>query len=601
MKYASLLLVAILMPVLVSAQAPLPKREFRAAWVATVFNIDFPSKATLTPTQQRAEFVSLISAHQAAGLNAVVVQVRGACDAFYPSPLEPWSEYLNGKQGQAPQPLYDPLAFMIAECHQRGMEFHAWFNPYRAVLDVTNAKIDSTRHVAVLHPEWLLPYDKLRILDPGLAEVRSYVIQVVMDVVRRYDLDGVHFDDYFYPYPKPGFSLNDDASFQKDPRGFVSRADWRRDNINLLIRQVHDSIQAVKPWVKFGVSPFGIWQNQGAAQPLGSPTNGTQSYHDVYCDARLWAQQSWVDYLAPQLYWHIGFSAADYGKLAPWWSQNAFGRNLYIGQAAYRVNTATAAWQQADQIPNQLRLNRELAGVQGSIFYNTNTLLKNPLGLLDSLKRQFYLYPSLQPRMPWKDSIAPPKPLELVAMPDSKGVLLTWKKPSTGSGALEKVRQYAIYRFLGNAPLDLGQASALYAITPNDTTAWLDAQVPPQTRLRYVVTALDRLHNESPASNEAPVEGLSTSGEALLAQTQLSCHPNPAVCQTTLSYRLPAPTTLALQILDLNGRIVWQRSPVRQAAGEQAVILDTGGWLSGIYVVALHTGYGVKTLRVVVQ
>ena len=442
-----------------AAQAP--KREFRAAWIATVFNIDFPSKATLTPAQQRAEFVNLIAAHQAAGLNAVVVQVRSACDAFYPTALEPWSEYLTGKQGQAPQPLYDPLAFMIAECHGRGMEFHAWFNPYRAIPDVTTAKIDSSRHVAALHPEWILPYDKLRVLDPGQAEVRAYVVEVVLDVVRRYDIDGVHFDDYFYPYPKAGFSLNDDASFQKDPRGFSNRADWRRDNVNLLIRQVYDGIRAAKPWVKFGVSPFGIWQNQSAAQPLGSPTNGTQSYHDVYCDAREWAKQAWVDYLAPQLYWHIGFSAADYAKLAPWWAQNAFGRNLYIGQAAYRVQTATSAWQQPDQIPNQIRLNRQLPGVQGSIFYNTNTLLKNPLGLLDSLDRHFYKNPSLQPLMPWKDAVAPPQPLALTAVPGSKGVLLSWKKPATGAGELDKIRQYAVYRFLDNAPVDLNQATSV--------------------------------------------------------------------------------------------------------------------------------------------
>lgn len=412
MKHISLFLFFCWFTHISTAQPVAPKREFRAAWIATVGNIDWPSAKGLSVAQQQTEFINILNQHQQAGLNAVIVQVRSVCDAIYASPTEPWAEVLTGRQGQ--NPGYDPLAFMIAECRKRGMEFHAWFNPYRAVSNSQTAVLDPN-HVVRRRPDWLLAQGNLRILNPGLPAVRAYVTQVVMDVVRRYDIDGVHFDDYFYPYPVTGQSFSDDSTFVALPRGFTNRANWRRDNVDLLVKQVSDSIRAVKPWVKFGISPFGIWQNRNTAQPQGSATNGLQGYSDIYADSRKWIQEGWLDYVAPQLYWYIGLAVADYGVLAPWWRDAILtgrfpDRHLYIGQAAYRVgNDPAAIWNQASQMPTQLRLNRQL-GIQGSIYYNTNTLLKNPLGLRDSLRTAVYVRPALRPAMGWKDNTVPPAP-----------------------------------------------------------------------------------------------------------------------------------------------------------------------------------------------
>ena len=303
--------------ILFTAYSQNPKREFRGAWIATVGNIDYPTSKTLTTAQQQAEFISILNQHKQAGINAVMVQIRTNGDAFYPSELAPWAEWLTGRQGKAPDPYYDPMAFMLTECRKRGIEFHAWFNPYRAVSNVNTSFLDA-KHVALKHPEWLLPYGNLRVLDPGNPEVIKHVTQVVMEVANKYDIDGVHFDDYFYPYPTTGVVLNDSATYAKNSRGILKKADWRRDNVNLLVKAISDSLKLVKPWVKFGISPFGIWQNKSTAQPLGSATGGLESYNDIYCDSRIWLQNGWVDYIAPQIYWNIGFSVADFAILVPW-------------------------------------------------------------------------------------------------------------------------------------------------------------------------------------------------------------------------------------------------------------------------------------------
>ncbi len=599
-RFAFYLITAFLLPGIGFAQET-PKREFRAAWIATVLNIDYPSAKNLSPAQQRAEFVQLVEKHADAGLNAVIVQIRSTCDALYPSLYEPWSEYLTGKQGQAPSPFYDPLAFMVQECHKRGLEFHAWFNPYRAVVDISTSNIDLSKHVTGLHPDWVLAFDKLRVLDPGLQEVRDYVTKIVMDVLRRYDVDGIHFDDYFYPYPKTGFALADDATFQKYPRGFSNKADWRRDNVNLLIRTLSDSIKFVKPWVKFGVSPFGIWQNYSVSQPLGSPTAGSQSYFDIHCDSRLWAQKGWVDYLAPQIYWQFGLAAADYGKLTPWWDQNIFDRNLYIGHAIYRVNSNTPAWQEPDQIPRQIRLNRSLPHTNGSVFYNTNTLNKNPLGVRDSLKNDFYRHPALQPEMLWKDADPPAAPSGLSAEAFVNGVLLKWQKAAPNPSQLDRVKAYVIYRFVENEPIDLGNAKALRFITPNDTTAFWDQNAPLNSRLTYVLTAIDRLHNESGATSPITVNSMTANYDIMLERTQLACRPNPAVSEAVVYYEVPEPGQVSIQVLDLNGRLVSARQVHPLPGREQSIFFDVTSWQRGMYIVVLRTAYGSKSVRLVVQ
>jgi len=262
MKSISITFLTILISIsTIYSQTIPPKREFRSVWIATVTNIDWPSSKTLSPSAQRTEYINILNKHKLNGLNAVVTQIRPSCDAFYQSPFEPWSEWLSGTQGVAPNPFYDPLIFMIDETHKRGMEFHAWFNPYRAVVNKNSSSVSSS-HVSVVHPDWIREFGNLKLLDPGLPQVREYVAKVIMDVVRRYDIDGVHFDDYFYPYPQTGVVFQDSATFSNYPNGFTNKEDWRRNNVNLLIKALSDSIKAVKPHVKFGISPFAIWKNQ---------------------------------------------------------------------------------------------------------------------------------------------------------------------------------------------------------------------------------------------------------------------------------------------------------------------------------------------------
>ena len=399
-RYSLLLLLSFLA---LTAPAQNPKRELRAAWVAHVFNLDWPSRRTLTPAQQRQEFITLLDGHRQAGLNAVVVQVRASADAIYPSTIEPWSEWLTGTQGQAPSPAYDPLAFMVRESHRRELEFHAWLNPYRALTNAASTAVVAPNHVTVLHPDWVVPYGNLRVLDPGLPAVRQYLVRVVMDVVRRYDVDAIHFDDYFYPSPQAGIVFNDDASFAANPRGFASKADWRRNNVDIFVKAVSDSIRAVKPRVKFGISPRGVWRNGTAVG--GTATTAFQSYTDIFADSRKWLRRGWVDYLAPQVYFAIGQTAANYALIVPWWSQQVNPdtvRHVYVGQAPYRISaTATeVGFRSPSQLPSQIRLLRQQPNVRGSIYYKTVDLRANRLGFTDSLRTNFYRFPALLPTMP---------------------------------------------------------------------------------------------------------------------------------------------------------------------------------------------------------
>ncbi len=578
------------------AQNP-PKREFRAAWIATVSNIDYPSSKTLTPEQQRNEFVNLLNQHQQAGLNAVVVQIRSNGDALYQSTLEPWSEVLTGKQGVAPNPVYDPLIFMVDETHKRGMEFHAWFNPYRAVPNINTTQL-ADNHIAKRRPDLLLPFGTLRILDPGHPESRAWVTRVVMDVVRRYDVDAVHFDDYFYPYPVAGTVLNDDSTYTKYNRGITNRADWRRENVDLLIKMVSDSIKSAKPYVKFGISPFGIWQNKSTAQPNGSDTRGLESYNDIFANSIKWTQQGWVDYMAPQLYWYIGLAIADYSILLNWWSKNANNRHLYIGQGAYRIN-ADANWNAAE-MPKQIRLNRNTANVQGSIYYNTNTLNKNLLGFRDSLRNNFYRYPALQPIMSWKKATNPPAPSSLIAVLASNGIQVKWTKPQTSIAEIDKIRGYVIYRFKDDEKVDLTNPKAIRTMIHDGSSEYLDIENPPSAlKFTYVVTALDRLHNESNPSNEAAITVISANEEEI-AQTELfQNYPNPTSGRTIISYYLSKNTWVKLKIYDLMGREIRKVIDENQTMGKHEVEVDN--LTKGIFIYTLETDAKLFSRRIVVE
>ncbi|TPE46309.1 glycoside hydrolase family 10 protein [Pontibacter mangrovi] len=487
-------------------QSRAPKREFRAVWIATVANIDWPSQPGLSSVLQQEEFKYILDEHQKNGMNAVVVQVRPTTDALYQSDKELWSHWLTGTQGKAPNPPYDPLAFQIEEAHKRGMEFHAWFNPYRASHDTIVANL-SARHITQTKPEWFIQYGGKLYFKPGLPEVREYIVGIIMDVVRKYDVDAIHFDDYFYPYPTAE-PFPDEEDFQKYGAGFASKDDWRRHNVDEVIRTLSDSIKAVNPRVKFGVSPFSIWRNKSPEEPNGSDTKGgLTNYDDLYADVRGWLEKGWIDYNVPQLYFYIGYNVADYAKLLDWWSKNNFGKHLYIGQGTYRVNSKSSIKEWADPLENgrQLRLNRATPNVQGSVFFSSKSVMSNPNGVQDSLRQDFYRFPALVPTMKWIDAVAPLAPEKLAAKSTHKGVYLAWQasEPATDG---ESARYYVIYRFLKGQKQDFNDPANILAKVYKDTLTFEDTTAKAGERYVYVVTALDQIQNESAPSARVKVK-----------------------------------------------------------------------------------------------
>jgi uncharacterized lipoprotein YddW (UPF0748 family) len=469
------------------------KREFRSVWIATVANIDWPPSGG-TPELQKNAMISILNNLQAAGINAVFFQVRTECDAFYNSPYEPWSYWLTGMQGKAPSPVYDPLEFVINEGHKRGIEVHAWINPYRAEKTV-GAYTLSSQHVVKQHPEWIVTYSGLNVLDPGLPAVREYDTKIIMDIVRRYDVDGIHFDDYFYPYPVAGVTFQDDATFNANNRGFTNKADWRRDNVNIFVKMVYDSIQSVKPYVKFGVSPFGIWKS---GYPSG--ITGMSAYSDIYCDALAWIQQKSIDYITPQLYWQIT-GGQDYSKLMPWWASQAAstGRHFYPGHAAYRM-VQSGSWP-VTEILDQLRLDKGNPNCQGSVLYSSNYVTSNSKNLADSLKTGLYKYPALTPVMTWKDSL-PPNPVKNLRYDKiaSTGLYgLTWDQPDPAADKNQGAK-FVIYKF--NSPTvtqsDIDNPANIFGFSPQ--TEYVPAAAQDQKPTYFVVTALDHFGNESKMS-----------------------------------------------------------------------------------------------------
>jgi uncharacterized lipoprotein YddW (UPF0748 family) len=402
MRY-SFLAVALLFITILKAQQALP--EFRAAWVATVENIDWPSKRGLPVEYQKLEFTSLLDMHQKNGLNAVIVQIRPVADAFYPSIYEPWSEYLNGKQGQAPNPFYDPLQFMIEETHKRGMEFHAWLNPYRAVFNVNRSSI-AGNHPSRTHPDWFVTYgaagSNKKYFDPGNPEARHFLTDVIKDIVSRYDVDGIHLDDYFYPYPVAGKAFPDAASYRKYGNG-MEKDEWRRSNVDSAIENISRAIKTEKPWIKFGVSPFGVWRND-SDDPEGSKTRaGVTNYDDLYADILLWLEKGWIDYVAPQLYWEIGHRLADYTTLIEWWSKHTYGKHCYVGIGLYRATESNrpAAWRDKTMLPRMIELCRNTPNIKGQIYFSSKSFINNPNGWCDTLRQDYYRERVLTPAMSW--------------------------------------------------------------------------------------------------------------------------------------------------------------------------------------------------------
>ncbi|MEU2588473.1 family 10 glycosylhydrolase [Streptomyces avermitilis] len=373
--------------------------ELRGMWLATVANRDWPSHAGLTPAEQRAELLAHLDTAVRRRLNAVFFQVRPTADALWPSPYEPWSQYLTGTQGK--DPGWDPLGTAVAEAHARGLELHAWFNPYRIANHTDPTRLVAS-HPARLHPDWAVPYGGKLYYNPGLPEVRAFVQDAMLDAVRRYQVDGVHFDDYFYPYPVAGQTFDDDAAYAAHGAGFPDRASWRRHNIDRLVTETAARVRKVRPAARFGISPFGVWRN-AATDPLGSDTRaGVQTYDDLYADTRTWVRERWIDYICPQVYWNIGFAAADYAKLVPWWAAVAKGTGvrLYVGEALYKAGDPAqpAAWQDPVELSRHLTLAKQYPQVRGHVFFSAKEAAADRIGALARVVADHYQQPAKPPR-----------------------------------------------------------------------------------------------------------------------------------------------------------------------------------------------------------
>lgn len=366
--------------------------SFRGAWIATVANIDWPSVDAVGNTEkQKNEMIFLLDSLESLGLNAIILQVRPTADALYLSEMEPVSHWLTGTQGSwNEQEPWDPLAWTITEAHERNMEVHVWLNPYRVNLAKTDTSTLAPDHIMRRHPEWFWCYAKQWYFNPGLDETREWICTIVQDIVQRYDIQAIHMDDYFYPYPSGKLQLPDTATFRQHPRGFDNIHDWRRNNVNMAIQDISRTIRECKDSVEFGISPFGVWRN-ASVDSTGSATRaGITNYDDLYADIRLWIKEGWIDYVLPQLYWEIGKKVADYEILAHWWANEVRGTNckLYIGMAPYRLENASpkTPWGQGNEISRQMLLNRTIPEISGECFYSTKPLLRNPRHVCDSIK-----------------------------------------------------------------------------------------------------------------------------------------------------------------------------------------------------------------------
>lgn len=464
-----------------------PKREFRGAWIQTVFQEEY---ALMSVEEMKSDFIRKLNILQECGINALIFQVRPEADAWYESSYEPWSRFCTGTQGVAPGALFDPMAFLIKECHKRNMEFHAWLNPFRAGTSGTMHLCEE--HVYHKHPEWFVHYNKQLLFDPGLPECRGYICQVVQDIILRYDVDAIHMDDYFYPYPVAGMPFPDDHSFMEYGirRGYTQeeRDDWRRENVNTLVRQLKNSIALVKPWVRFGISPFGIYRNKkDTPDGSGSETDGTQNYDDLYADILLWTQNQWIDYNIPQLYWETGHPAADYITLIKWWNKNANGIPMYIGQDVSRT-------MKANDLTVKLNLERRLSQCQGHCFWPANEIFRNNGGIADSLRERYHRYPALIPPYTHMKQEAPAKVRNLAREEYKDGVAIRWEAIQNPKKT-DAAHYFVIYKFKRKRKINPEDPTAILAIT-RYPECFLAHQ---KTKKKYwmMVTAVDRYHNES--------------------------------------------------------------------------------------------------------
>ena len=475
-----------------------PKTEFRGVWIATVVNIDWPKTNTDSVVKQKADYIEILNTYKALNYNAVIVQIRSVGDAFYPTKLAPWSRYLTGKEGQEPKPYYDTLAWMISEAHERGFEFHAWLNPYRATFDTQTETLSPT-HDYFKHPNWMIKYGEAGkekfYYNPGLPEVQTHLLKIVDEVVKNYDIDAIHFDDYFYPYRVKGKEFNDSDSFKKYGKGLTIE-DWRRSNVNTFVQSVYNTIKNTKPWVQFGISPFGVWRNK-SVDPKGSDTQaGQTNYDDLYADPLAWMEGKYVDYILPQLYWSIDHKTASYAKLLKWWSENTLNTNLYIGNSSYKINAdSDKKWNNPIEIPNQVDLCRSYKNVQGNAYFSARSLLNKNKEVTQLLLEKQYKYPALPPTVPYAKKNNIEKPIVISISNTDTDYTVFIENPSK-----IKVRYIVIYGAKNNTLIDTENPSQILdkIILKGNSISIPTEQV---TNTTFIgITFIDYFGNESKAT-----------------------------------------------------------------------------------------------------
>ena len=471
-----------------------PKREFRGAWLSTAWQSRYK---TMTVSQLRSYFINTLDELQADGINAVIFQARPYADAFYKSELEPWSAFLTGIQGVAPEGGFDPLAFLVDECHKRNMELHAWLNPYR--VSASENDIFASNHIYHRHPEWFVKYGGKVYFDPGIPDNRHFICNVVRDIVMRYDVDAIHMDDYFYPYPIAGEQFPDQDSFNTyaKAQGFSQNqlGDWRRNNVNLLIQEIKYTLLNTKPWVRFGISPFGIYRNKKSTPDgSGSNTSGLQNYDDLYADVKLWVKNGWVDYNMPQIYWEMGHKSADYKTLIEWWAENNYDGHLYIGQDVKRTMDATTLPSGANQLSDKMLLSRSFTTVHGNCFWPAYELLDNYKGIADRLKSNYHKYPALIPAYTHMHKKSPKKVNKLQESYTATTHTLSWESLSDKYDP-ETAKYYVIYRFPKGEKENIDNAQAIVTVTREKS--YTLPYEGGNKEYKYIVTAVDAFHNES--------------------------------------------------------------------------------------------------------
>ncbi|KAA6340660.1 hypothetical protein EZS27_011488 [termite gut metagenome] len=467
------------------------KRALRGVWIATVANIDWPTQKGL-PVEQQQEMVSLLDKVKSYNMNTIVFQIRPTADAFYKSRFEPFSHWLTGVQGK--DAGYDPLQFTIEECHKRGLNIHVWLNPYRVNNDTVAYNTYAESHIINRHPEWIVSYGKAQYFNPGLDEVRDFTCKVVKDIVSNYDIDAIHIDDYFYPYKIAGEEFPDSLTFVQHPRGFTDKGDWRRNNVNMVIKEINQTIKSVKPWVEFGISPFAVWRNK-TEDPRGSDTKAMTNYDGLYADILLWQERGWIDYVLPQLYFNIGYPIADYAVLADWWTKYNYGANVYAGLAPYKVSKEAKQkeWHSAKELIRQINRNRENPNLKGEIYFSAKSLFSNPnVDVEKRLRSKEYKTLSIAPENNRICRIEPENPQNVsLQVNNNETITLKWER---GANA----KRFVVYKFRRNNPFNLDNPESIVAVTGlTEVVLAAKGKGDDLKKYRYGVTSLSPSHTES--------------------------------------------------------------------------------------------------------